>query len=255
MRWLILVSVVGISMSVGLRAQTGAAASTAPAPAASLSREEVQKMEVEDARMKAQLQDWAQLGKYQAANGALTSPVKVVFFGDSITEAWEYNGGSFFPGKPYLNRGISGQTTPQMLVRFRQDVVNLHPEAVVILAGTNDVAGNTGPSTAEMIEDNFKSMVEVAKANGIRVILASILPAAKYPWRLEIADVPAKIGVLNGWMKDYCAQEKLTYLDYWSAMAGVDGGMKPGISLDGVHPNAAGYAIMQPLAEAAIAGK
>ncbi len=166
-----------------------------------------------------------------------------------------YNGGKFFPGKPYVNRGISGQTTPQMLVRFRQDVVDLHPEAVVILAGTNDIAGNTGPSTQEMIEDNFKGMVEIAKANGIRVILASVLPVAKYPWRLAVADVPQKIEALNVWLKGYCAQEKLTYLDYWTAMAGPDGGMKPGISIDGVHPNAAGYAIMEPLAEAAIEAK
>ena len=222
-----------------------------------LSREAEQAMEVDNARMKVQLLDWAQLGRYRAANQALParSAGRVVFYGDSITEAWDENGGKFFPGKPYVNRGISGQTTPQMLVRFRQDVVDLHPEAVVILAGTNDIAGNTGPSTPEMIEDNFRAMAEIAKANGIRVILASVLPVAKYPWRPEVADVPAKIAVVNAWLKDYCAQEKLTYLDYWSAMAGPDGGMKPGISLDGVHPNAAGYAIMQPLAEAAIAAK
>ena len=116
----------------------------------------------------------------------------MVFYGDSITDAWTLNGGTFFPGKPYVNRGISGQTTPQMLVRFRQDVVDLHPEAVVILAGTNDIAGNTGPSTPEMIEDNFKSMTEIAKANGIRVILASVTPVAQYPWRPEVADVPAE---------------------------------------------------------------
>jgi len=126
---------------------------------------------------------------------------------------------------------------------------------VVILAGTNDIAGNTGPSTPEMIEDNFKGMVEIAKANGIRVILASVLPVAQYPWRPEVVDTAAKVVGLNAWIKGYCAQEKLTYLDYWTAMAGPDGGMKPGISKDGVHPNGAGYAIMQPLAEAAIAGK
>jgi lysophospholipase L1-like esterase len=142
-----------------------------------------------------------------------------------------------------------------MLVRFRQDVVDLHPEAVVILAGTNDIAGNTGPSTQAMIEDNFKGMVEIAKANGIRVILASVLPAAQYPWRPTVMGVPQSIEALNAWLKDYCLQEKLTYLDYWTAMAGPDGGMKPGISKDGVHPNGAGYAIMQPLAEAAIGAK
>jgi lysophospholipase L1-like esterase len=223
-------------------------------PAAQLAPGIEAKMEADNAKMKAQLLDWAQLGRYRVANLALPAEAagRVVFYGDSITE---YNGGSFFPGKPYVNRGISGQTTPQMLVRFRQDVLALHPEAVVILAGTNDIAGNTGPSTSEMIEDNFRSMAEIAKANGIRVILASVLPVAQYPWRPEVLDVPAKIAVVNAWLKNYCAQEKLTYLDYWSAMAGPDGGMKPGISKDGVHPNAAGYAIMQPLAEAAIAGK
>jgi len=269
MRWIMGVVAVGMVMGVVAKAQSlpatsptqvpaqvsPQAAANPPLAAAPLSPEDERKMELDNAKMKAQLLDWAQLGKYRAANAALTAPVKVVFFGDSITEAWEYNGGSFFPGKPYLNRGISGETTPQMLVRFRQDVVELHPETVVILAGTNDIAGNTGPSTPEMIEDNFKGMVEIAKANGIRVILASVTPVAMYPWRPEIADVPAKIAVVNAWLKDYCVQEKLTYLDYWTAMAGPDGGMKPGISKDGVHPNAAGYAIMQPLAEAAIATK
>jgi len=134
-------------------------------------------------------------------------------------------------------------------------VVDLHPEAVVILAGTNDIAGNTGPSTLVMIEDNFRSMTEIAKANGIRVILASTTPVAKYPWRPSVTDPATKIEDLNAWLKSYCSQEKLTYLDYWTAMADKDGGMKAGISLDGVHPNAAGYAIMQPLAEAAIAAK
>ena len=266
MRWMVGVMVLVMGCGVGLGQSVPATSPTqvptpaaAAAPAAlatpSISREEEQKMEIDDARMKAQLQDWAGLGRYRAANSAVAGPVKVVFYGDSITDAWESNGGTFFPGKPYLNRGISGETTPQMLVRFRQDVVNLHPEAVVILAGTNDIAGNTGPSTPEMIEDNFKSMVEIAKANGIRVILASVTPVASYPWKPSVTDVPAKIAVLNAWLKDYCAQEKLTYLDYWSVMAGPDGGMKPGISLDGVHPNAKGYAIMGPLAEAAIAGK
>ena len=263
MRWMVGVVAAWLVMSGKLSAQT----SVPPPPAAqvttpmvatpSLSQEQVQKMELDDARMKAQLEDWAQLGRYHAADLALpaTEPGRVVFYGDSITDAWVYNGGKFFPGRPYVNRGISGQTTPQMLVRFRQDVVDLHPEAVVILAGTNDIAGNTGPSTQEMIEDNFKGMVEIAKANGIRVILASVLPVAKYPWRPAVADVAQKIEALNVWIKGYCAQEKLTYLDYWTAMAGPDGGMKPGISIDGVHPNGAGYAIMEPLAEAAIEAK
>jgi lysophospholipase L1-like esterase len=206
------------------------------------------------ARMKVQLEDWAQLGRYRAADLDLpgTGEGRVVFYGDSITVGWVENGGKFFPGKPYVNRGISGQTTPQMLVRFRQDVVDLHPDAVLILAGTNDIAGNTGPSTLVMTEDNFRSMTEIAKANGIRVILASVTPVAKYPWKLSVADPAGKIKDLNTWLKSFCAQEKLTYVDYWTAMAGPDGGMKPGISLDGVHPNAAGYAMMEPIAEAAI---
>ena len=200
------------------------------------------------------LDDFAGLHRYAAANATLAPMEKgrIVFFGDSITDAWVRNGGKFFPGKPYVNRGISGQTTPQMLVRFRQDVIDLHPAAVIILAGTNDIAGNTGPSTLEMIEDNLTSMAELAHANGIHVILASVLPAADYPWRKGLEPAP-KIKALNQWIADYCAQKKFTYLDYYTAMAGPDGGMKPGISIDGVHPNAAGYAIMEPLAETAIA--
>jgi lysophospholipase L1-like esterase len=199
-------------------------------------------------------QDWAQFGRYRDADAALTpsAPGRVVFFGDSITDSWIHNGGTFFPGKPYVNRGIGGQTTPQMLIRFRQDVVDLHPETVVILAGTNDIAGNTGPSTLKMIEDNFRSMVEIAKANHIRVILSSVLPVADYPWRPGLEPAP-KIQSLNVWLRSYAAEQKLTYLDYYSAMVDANGGMKPGISHDGVHPNAAGYAIMEPMAEAAIA--
>ncbi|MGA7155990.1 MAG: SGNH/GDSL hydrolase family protein [Acidobacteriaceae bacterium] len=248
-----MVAVVGGLMAggVGAGAQSVAPAVTAPLAV------QVQKVETENARMTAELEDWAQLGRYRAADEALpaTEPGRVVFYGDSITDAWVANGGKFFPGKPYVNRGISGQTTPQMLVRFRQDVVDMHPEAVVILAGTNDIAGNTGPSTQGMIEDNFKGMVEIARANGIRVILASVLPSAGYPWRTSVEHVPEKIEAMNVWLKGYCAQEKITYLDYWDAMAGPDGGMKPGISIDGVHPNAKGYAIMEPLAEAALAEK
>jgi lysophospholipase L1-like esterase len=211
----------------------------------------------EIAAMEAKLADWPQLGRYRADNATLAavgqSEQRVVFYGDSITDAWGQrpNTGEFFPGKPYVNRGISGQTTPQMVVRFRQDVINLHPAAVVILAGTNDVAGNTGPMTPEMTEDNFRSMIDLAKANGIRVILASITPAADYPWRKGLAPA-AKIKALNDWLKGYCVTRSVTYLDYYSALAGDDGGMKSGLSFDGVHPNAAGYAIMGPLAQAAI---
>ncbi len=209
------------------------------------------------AGMQAKLNDWPQLSRYRTENAAL-APVaagekRVVFYGDSITDGWgrRANTGTFFPGKPYVNRGISGQTTPQMVVRFRQDVITLHPAAVVILAGTNDVAGNTGPMTAEMTEDNFASMIDLAKANGIRVIVASITPAFDYPWRRGREPV-AKIRTINAWLQTYCEEHGATYLDYYSALTDEQGGMKPGTSIDGVHPTEKGYAIMGPLAQAAI---
>jgi lysophospholipase L1-like esterase len=231
--------------------QTTAAPATnvAPAPPA-LTAKEISAME-------AKLADWPGLGRYKAENAALApagaEEQRVVFYGDSITDAWgrRPDTGEFFPGKPYVNRGISGQTTPQMVVRFRQDVINLRPAVVVILAGTNDVAGNTGPMTPEMTEDNFRSMVDLAKANGIRVIVASITPAADYPWKKGLAPA-GKIKALNNWLQGYCVNHSVTYLDYYSPMVDEDGGMRPGISFDGVHPNAKGYAIMAPLAQAAI---
>jgi lysophospholipase L1-like esterase len=210
------------------------------------------------AKAQAKLNDWAQLQRYQADNAALAAPApgqsRVVFYGDSITDGWgrQPDTGDFFPGKPYINRGISGQTTPQMLVRFEQDVVHLHPAAVLILAGTNDIAGNTGPSTPQMIEDNFTSMAAIARQNGIKVILASITPAYNYPWKPGVNPVPVIRGI-NQWLKAYCTQEGLTYVDYYSAMADDKGAMKPGLAKDGVHPTSAGYAIMGPLADAAIA--
>jgi lysophospholipase L1-like esterase len=209
------------------------------------------------ASMETKLADWPQLSRYKAENASLAPPApgeqRVVFYGDSITDGWGRRPGTgdFFPGKPYINRGISGQTTPQMVVRFRQDVVNLHPAAVLILAGTNDVAGNTGPMTPEMTEDNFRSMIDLAKANGIRVIVASITPAADYPWKKGLEPAP-KIKAINSWLQGYCVNHSVTYLDYYSALVDTNGGMKPGTSFDGVHPNASGYAIMTPLAQAAI---
>ncbi|NYF50240.1 SGNH/GDSL hydrolase family protein [Tunturiibacter gelidoferens] len=235
-------------------AQTPAVVQTsAPVPPVSPPDETAKQI----AEMEAKLADWPQLGRYRAENAAL-APVaageqRVVFYGDSITDSWgrQAGTGEFFPEKRYVNRGISGQTTPQMVVRFRQDVIDLHPAVVVILAGTNDVAGNTGPMTPQMTEDNFRSMIDLAKANGIRVIAASILPVADYPWRTGLAPAP-KIKTLNDWLKGYCVNHSVTYLDYYSAMVTQDGGMKPGLSFDGVHPNAQGYAIMGPLAQAAI---
>lgn len=209
------------------------------------------------AHMEKQLQDWANLGRYRAADAALPAPTpgedRVVFMGDSITDGWGRLHGVFFPGKPYINRGISGQTTPQMLVRFWPDVIALQPKVVVILAGTNDIAGNTGPSTPQMIKDNLMAMADLATANGIRVVLASILPAAYYPWRPGI-DPRAEISELNDWMRQYCTEKGYVYLDYYSAMVNAQQGLKPELAADGVvHPNAAGYAVMTPLAEKAIA--
>jgi lysophospholipase L1-like esterase len=199
--------------------------------------------------------DWANLNRFQAENARLGPPApgedRVIFYGDSITEGWPRRG-AFFPGKAYLNRGISGQTTPQMLLRFEQDVVHLQPKVVIILAGTNDIAGNTGPSTQQMIQDNFVAMADIARANHIRVIFTSVLPVADYPWKKGMEPV-GKIHDLNIWLKSFSAQNNLGYVDYFSAMADAAGGMKEGISIDGVHPNKAGYDIMEPLASAAIA--
>lgn len=202
------------------------------------------------------LTDWADLAHYRDANAKLPPPApgeqRVVFYGNSITEAWAPYFATEFPGKPYIGRGISGQTTPQLLVRFRQDVVALHPAVVVILAGTNDIAGNTGPSTLEMIEDNLASMTEIAHANDIRVVLSSVLPVYDYPWKHGLQPAP-KIAALNTWIRDYAAAHHAVYLDYYSALVDDRGGMRAGTSRDGVHPTEAGYAIMAPLAERAIA--
>jgi lysophospholipase L1-like esterase len=206
--------------------------------------------------MKKKLADWAQLDRYRAANAALPAPAagekRVVFYGDSITDAWARHTDEFFPGKGYIGRGISGQTTPQMLVRFEQDVVHLKPAVVVILAGTNDIAGNTGPSTPEMIEDNFVSMLAIAKASNIRMVIASILPADHYAWRPEIKPAE-KIRDMNRRLKALCDREGLVYLDYYTPMANATGGLDPELATDGVHPTAKGYAMMSPLAEKAIA--
>ena len=200
--------------------------------------------------------DWAGLRRYRAANAALTAPApgenRVVFYGNSITDGWARHFPIMFPGKPYIGRGISGQTTPQMLVRFRQDVVALQPRAVVILAGTNDIAGNTGPSTLEMIEDNFMSMVQIAKAHHIKVVLSSVLPVYDYPWKPGLLPAP-KIIALNAWMQNYANEVGETYLDYHSVMKDARDGLPPNLANDGVHPTDAGYRIMAPLADAAIA--
>lgn len=199
--------------------------------------------------------DWANLARYHDVNMTLGAPQpgehRVVFMGNSITEGWAPYFPSMFPGKPYIGRGISGQTTPQMLVRFRQDVIALKPEVVVILAGTNDIAGNTGPSTLEMIEDNLASMTELAQANGIKVVLSSVLPVYDYPWKPGLTPAP-KIVALNAWLRAYARRRHAIYLDYHSAMKDERDGMRKEYSEDGVHPNEAGYRAMAPLAQRAI---
>ena len=212
-----------------------------------------------------QLRDWPNLARYREDNAHLSPPAsgenRVVFMGDSITDAWaQPRFGGFFPGKPYVDRGISGQTTPQMLIRFRPDVIALQPKVVVILAGTNDIAGNKGPVTVEEIEGNLQSMAELAKANGIRVVIASVTPVSDYghdnagnPLSMTKGRPPASILVLNAWIKKYAEDHREIYLDYFAAMVDEKGFLKNELSDDGLHPNLAGYQVMAPLAEAAIA--
>ena len=202
--------------------------------------------------------DFGQLSRYEDANAALKPPApgesRVVFFGDSITDLWHLD--AYFPGKPYFNRGIGGQTTPQMLVRFRPDVIDLHPKIVIILAGTNDIAGNTGPMRLEDIEANYASMAELAQAHAIKVIYSSVLPVHNYTPQshdLFAQRSPEKILELNRWLKHYCASsDRCLYLDYFSAVVDDKGLLKHDLADDGLHPNAAGYRIMAALAETAI---
>jgi lysophospholipase L1-like esterase len=210
------------------------------------------------------LDDWPDLAHYRDANAKMLPPAKdeqrVVFMGDSITDMWvQPRFGAFFPGKPYIGRGIGGQTTPQMLLRFREDVIALQPKVVLILAGTNDIAGNTGPIALEETEGNLASMAELARAHGIRVVLSSVMPVSNYghdregnPLDMRIRRPPEKILELNAWMKKYAAVNDHVYLDYFPAMVDERGLLKKELSEDGLHPNAAGYTVMAPLAETAI---
>ena len=202
-----------------------------------------------------QLQDWNQLGRYHDANQELMkqpAPIgRVVFMGDSITDGWRLE--QQFPGKPYVNRGISGQTTPQMLVRMFPDVINLKPAAMIVLAGTNDIARNTGPTTMKMVQDNIQAMTELAQAHGIKVILCSVTPIADYGRTPQSGQrPPVDILKINEWMKAYAAQSGAVYADYFSVLVDTKGFLKEGISTDGLHPNAMGYALMAPVASAAI---
>ena len=230
----------GIALfAVGARAQTG---STSPADASMPQWKVLQS-----------IRDFGGLNAYAEANAALPAPPanRVVFLGDSITELWG-KASPFFPGKPYLNRGIAGQTTAQMLIRFRQDVIDLKPAVVIIQGGLADIAGFTGPSSLAEIENNLRSMAELASFNNISPILVGAPPAADYPGRTG-PEPATQIVALNRWIARYCASSHFTFLDYYSALVGSNGQMKEGVSDDGVHPNEKGYALLKPLAEKAIA--
>jgi lysophospholipase L1-like esterase len=216
-------------------------------------------------RSDVRLRDWAALNRYREANRsfakARAGEARVVFMGDSITDSWQQpRFGRYFENPAYVNRGISGQTTPQMLIRFRPDVIALEPKVVVILAGVNDIAGNTGPMTDEEIEGNLASMSELARANGIKVVLASVMPVSAYHFKAGSGGVPqtttrpmARIVAINQWMKKYAAERGFEYLDYFSAMADPSGVLREDLSEDDLHPNIKGYDLIAPLADAAIA--
>ena len=243
------------AFAAAIAGQTAGSANT-PSPA-SITADQLARLDRAEARLK----DWPNLARYHDANTKLAPPAKdedrVVFMGDSITDGWKLD--QYFAGKPYVNRGISGQTTPQMLIRFRPDVVALQPKVVVILAGTNDLAGNTGPMTVESIEDNLQSMAELAMLHGIRVVFASVLPINDYTKNKEGASVirstqrqPDKIIALNQWMKKFAEDNKQIYLDYYAAVVDEKGFLKEDLSRDGLHPNPKGYDVMKPLAQQAI---
>lgn len=241
-------------------AGAGWAQTAAPAGAAAQTQTATAQAAADPAKALATLQkrmlDWPQLGYYRDRDAAVAAPAageqRVVFFGDSITEIWGRRGGDFFPGKPYINRGISGQTSPQMVLRFHQDVVDLKPKVVVILAGTNDIAEKTGPMTPEMTLDNIRAMAEMARANGIHMVICSIPPDTDFYWNKGLEPAP-KIREWNAKLEAWTKNQGLVWVDYYTPLADANGGMKDGMSLDGTHPTPAGFAVMAPLAEAGIA--
>ncbi len=252
--------------SGGAPAAPATAPSTTPAPAATTPAAPAATGPAGDASAQLQatlenlqkrLQDWPNLARYHDANEKVPPPGpgenRVVFMGDSITDNWGTKYGKFFPGEPYINRGISGQTTPQMLIRFWPDVVALGPKLVVILAGTNDIAGNTGPTTLEAIEDNLMAMTQLARSSGIRVVLASLLPVSDAFTPQTTRRPPEKIVALNQWIKDFATDNGIVYLDYYSALIDDQKMFRKELTFDGLHPNDAGYEVMAPLAEKAIA--
>jgi len=248
--WIMASTLLMTLVGTGVRAADDAAVSPLlDKPAGQLTLDEVQALQQ-------RVRDFAQLQRYRDENAGLPPAVatapRVVFFGDSITEGWGRTGSSgFFPGKGYINRGISGQTTAQMLLRFRQDVIALRPAVVVILAGTNDIAGNTGPAPQAMIEANLQSMLELARLHGIAVVLSSVLPVSDYPWQPGIAPAD-KVRSLNAALKQHAQRMGVQYLDYHAALANAEGGLDRQLAEDGVHPTAEGYARMAPLAQRAI---
>jgi len=202
--------------------------------------------------LNAHAQDWPNLKRYQKANAKMKdSAISAVYMGDSITDFWFPNDSAFFKDHHYVDRGISGQTSPQMLLRFRQDVIDLHPNAVVILCGTNDIAGNSGPMTLEMTEGNIQSMAELAKANKIKVVLCSVLPSNHFGWKPDLQPADS-IVALNDWIRAYARQSHLGYVDYYSTLVNDQKGMQSQYSEDGVHPNKVGYAVMEPLVQATL---
>lgn len=198
-----------------------------------------------------QQNDWAQFGRYAEANKSVKAPTRVVFMGNSITDGWWNTDSLFFKNNRYIGRGIGGQTTAQMLVRFRADVIDLQPKAVVILAGTNDIARNNGYIAPENILGNIISMAELAKANNIDVVLCSILPAYEYGWRKGL-EPAGKIIALNKMIKEYADRHNLTYVDYHSALKDARNGLPEKYSKDGVHPTMDGYKIMERLISEAL---
>ena len=248
--------IAALCFCIGIATLAGVAQTPSPTPLDPLAAEK-QRAD----RLQARLLDFANFARYHDANVKLAPPAKdekrVVFMGDSITDGWKLN--EYFPNMPYVNRGISGQTTPQMLVRFRPDVIAHKPKVVVILAGTNDISSYPGPNVLEAIENNLTSMVDLAHATGIRVVLASVMPISDYnsdkagkPVIRSVLRPPAQIAELNAWIKKFCAERSLVYLDYFTALADDKGMLRADVANDGLHPNAKGYEIIKPLAQAAI---
>jgi len=256
--WLVVLALVTAGVGSAVAQDMGSAAGTPLVGTAQDGYESAHSLELyRESHVSMFMNDYGQLARYHDADATVGAPAageqRVVFFGDSITDIWKLD--DSFPGKHYINRGIGGQTTPQMLVRYRADVLELKPAVVVILAGTNDIAGNTGEETLEQIEGDYATMAELARVHGVRVVFASVMPINDYnPTALKffLQRSPEKILALNEWLKKYCAENGLVYLDYFSAMVDGRGMLKAELTGDGLHPNAAGFAVMAPLAEMAI---